>query len=68
MTVKWDNAIQWVRPDPPDDECDICGYRAKHNNGVIIQCADGILRCKVCRGEGKFPRKTIAPQPAKEQA
>ena len=66
MTIKWDNGIRWVQPDPTEDECDICGFHAKHNNGVIILCADGIFRCKVCRGEGKFQWTPASQQPKPE--
>lgn len=67
MTVNWDNGIHWMPTTEPEyDECDICEFRAKHNNGVIILCADGIYRCKVCRGESKFPRR--APKPQEEGA
>lgn len=32
--------------------CDICGYchDKPDHYGIVVVCADGILRCKVCRG------------------
>lgn len=40
--------------------CDVCGYKHPRpdTSGIVIECADGIYRCKVCRGDSKFQRKT----------
>ena len=45
--------------------CDICGYTYdKHDvYAIVIECADGLCRCKVCRGAAKFN----APKRKKQQ-
>lgn len=41
--------------------CDVCGYQSPTKDyGTVIECADGVIRCKVCRGVGKWPRKRQA--------
>lgn len=42
-----------------NDACDICGYIHDKEDiyGIVIECDDGVYRCKVCRGAGKYPSK-----------
>ena len=37
-------------------ECEICGYRAKTDWTVVRICADGIIRCRICRDKIKYGR------------
>jgi hypothetical protein len=41
--------------------CDICGYTHPKPDrwAIVIECPDGVLRCKVCRGAAKFNSKKI---------
>lgn len=48
----------WFKEKKVDDNltCDVCGY--KHDTpdkwGIVVEGKDGLRRCKVCRGAGKF--------------
>lgn len=48
----------WYKDKTVEDNlvCDICGYRHKNPDqyAIVIECKDGVNRCKVCRGAGKF--------------
>lgn len=48
----------WFKEQKQEDNliCDICGYQHDKPDkwGIVVTCADGVLRCKVCRGDGKF--------------
>lgn len=41
--------------------CDICEYihPKPDKYGIVIECADGVLRCKVCRGDRDIKRKRV---------
>lgn len=44
-----------------NETCDICGYwhPKPDNYAIVIRCGDGLYRCKVCRGAGKFNAKRV---------
>lgn len=48
--------------EPKNLTCDICGYlHPKPDHwAIVIECDDGVLRCKVCRGAAKFNVKQRA--------
>lgn len=64
----------WFKEKKQEDNltCDICGY--KHGTpdkwSIVIEDKDGVQRCKVCRGDGKFNgvqkrRTTVTMEPAR---
>ncbi len=42
----------------PGQTCDVCGY-AEHTelSGTVVVCADGILRCNLCRQVVEYGRR-----------
>jgi hypothetical protein len=45
--------------------CDICQYvhPTPDSYGIVIECADGVIRCKVCRGINKWGASESCPSP-----